>query len=61
MKKPPHQVRGSEPEDERTAMADDTNFERDDSMSHPTIETALDLAFERARSDEDNNLSLIHI
>lgn len=34
-------------------MSDDTNFERDDSMSHPTIETALDLAFERARSDED--------
>lgn len=33
-------------------MSDDTNFERDDSMSHPTIETALDLAFERARVDE---------
>ncbi len=36
-------------------MAEDTNFERDDSMSHPTIETALDLAFERARSDEDDS------
>jgi len=36
-------------------MADDTNFERDDSMSHPTIETALDLAFERARSDSDDS------
>ncbi len=36
-------------------MSEDTNFERDDSMSHPTIETALDLAFERARSDEDES------
>ena len=38
-----------------TAMSDDTNFERDDSMSHPTIETALDLAFERARSAEEDS------
>ena len=36
-------------------MSDDTNFERDDSMSHPTIETALDLAFERARSDTEDS------